>query len=361
MSSKAALLTLCCTLATASVARADANKPIALDKWSRYHVNITPYMPVMSPPRGKKVKWVPKVQLVFKVKSPEDDDAILLQHYRGRAKWGPVQKCSFTTAQVTKRRGPRGQPLGYSFVRPICLMNVKHAISRTGKFSVVVSYKQTGAGKLHKNLARYSYVVKRYNSNWLGRGGPVRAFYIDHDFRMGEAWLYRRTDGRLQLWSWFKYDRPGFSAVQGARLRCYVGGKKLAFMRNPTRRTEISYEHYANKRKHRKTTWGLWYWYLPRAGGVTGYQWLLKHPGKYRCTLTQKGEIARELFFEVTAKGIKRAPCQTKGGARQVRAITDSYLIKTVFKKNADLKFNRRAYLRSPFYGRKWARGCPPR
>jgi hypothetical protein len=352
---------LCCAALLLAASSASA-APIALEKWGRYHVKITPYMQHTSPPPGKQVKWVPKVELVFRVTSPESDDIIELQHYRGRRKWGPVQKCQIPSRGIIKRRGPGGKPMGYSFVAVTCMMDEKLAISKTGRFSVKVSYKQTGAGKLHRDLATYGYVVKHYNSNWLSKRGPIKAYYVDHDFRMGETWLYRKGDGQLQIWAWFKYDRKGEQAVRGARLRCFVGDKKLKFYDNPTRRTTIDHEHYTGNNKHSKITWGLWYWWTARVDGKTGAEWIKAHPGKYRCTLTQLGEVAREIRFEVGADGaIKRAPCHEAKGDRQVRAIEDSFLIASTFKKNADLKFDKRAYARSPLYGRKWGKGCPPK
>jgi len=330
--------------------------PIALDKWGRFHVNITTYMPNIAP--GAKVKWVPKVELVFRNASPETDDVVRLQHYNGRAKWGPVQICQIQSSNIIKRRGKGGVPMGYSLVVPTCLMDEKLAISKTGTFSVEVSYKQTGMGKEHKKLGTYTYQVKHYNSVWPGKKGPTKAYVVDHDFRMGEAWLYQNADGLVQIWSWFKYDRPGEPDVRGGRLRCMVNGKKLSFHDSPTGRTTNYHDHYPTRNKNQKITWGLWYWSAPRVDGVSGGEWLKKNPGSYRCTLTQAGEIAREISFEVGADGVKPAPCQGTDG-NKVKTVEDEFLIKSVFKKNRDLKFDRTALKKHGLYGRKWPRGCP--
>ncbi|MBW2734434.1 MAG: hypothetical protein JRH20_18765, partial [Deltaproteobacteria bacterium] len=215
-------------LMTLFASAASAEAPIALEKWGRYHVNITTLMPTTNPSKGK-VKWVPKVSLVFKVTDPESDDVVLLQHYKGRSKWGPVQTCQIRTSQMIKRRGKGGKSMGYSLVVPVCNMDMKHAISKSGKFKVAVSYKETGAGKLHKNLGIYSYEVNTYNSIWPGKRGPIKAYYVDHDFRMGEAWLYRNGDGKIEIWSWFKFDRKGEQTVRKGRVRCFVGDKKMKF------------------------------------------------------------------------------------------------------------------------------------
>lgn len=353
------ILALSCAGLTLLGGSARAEDPIALDKWGRYHVNIEPFMPTTNPPMGKKVVWVPKVSLVFKVTSPESDDVVELQHYQGGRKWGPVQTCVIQTSQMVKRRGPGGAEMGYSLVVPHCLMDEKLAISKTGTFSVEVSYKQTGMGKLHKKLATYTYQVKTYNSVWPGGKAPTKAYYVDHDFRMGEAWLYINSDGKLEIWTWFKHDRKGEPLVRAGRLRCFNGDKKIPFYESPTARTTVYHEHYSKPLEHQKITWGLYYWWAARVDGISPAEWLKKNPGSYRCTLTQAGDIARELFFEVGADGaVKPAPCEGSG-AGQVRALDTEHLIKMTFKKNPDLKFDKAAFRKMGLYGQKWGKGCP--
>ena len=345
---------LLCLLVGGSARAEEA--PQILDIWSRHHTHIEVYMPVMVPPPGKKVKWVPKVRLVFKVTDPESDDVILLQHYQGKRKWGPVQKCQIGPGQKTERRGAGGKSLGYWLVHPTCMMDKKLATTKTGKFSVKVSYRQTGMGKTHKDLATYTYTVKRFNHNWTSKG-PLKGFYVDHDHRMGEAWLYLSNSGKAEIWSWFKYDRDGEKHVRGGRMRCFVDGKKMKFYDSHTARTSTSFEHYRAKLKHKKTTWGLWYWWAARVDGKLGVEWLKEHPGNYRCTLTQNGEIAREFLFEVDKEGkVVRPECQTSGA---VRALADQFVIKMTMKKNADLKYNKRAFAKTPYYHAKPVKGCP--
>ena len=258
-------------------------------------------MPNVAP--GAKVKWVPRVSLVFKVTSPETDDVIELQHYQGTRKWGPVQRCQVESSKIIKRRGKGGVPMGYSLVVPECMHDQKLALSKAGTFAVEVSYKQTGRGKVHKKLGRYTYQVKPHNGVWPGKKGPTKLYHVDHDFRMGEAWFYVNSDGKAELWTWFKYDRPGEADVRGARLRCFVGDKKVGFLDNPTGRTANYIDSYPKRNLNKKITWGLWYWSSPRVEGLMTGESIKKNPGKYRCTLTQKGDIAREFFFEVERRG----------------------------------------------------------
>lgn len=352
------LLLGCCA---ARPALADQNAPVALDKWSRYHTNITAYMPHTTVPKGKKVVWVPRVSLVFKVTDPESDDVVLLQHYRGRAKWGPEVVCSLRSGQIVKRRGRGGKEMGYALVVPECVLDVKHAISKSGKFSVKVSYKQTGRGRVHRDLATYHYTVKTYNTIWPGKGGPTKGYYVDHDFRMGEAWAYLDGDGKLRISSWFKFDRKTEQHVRGGRMRCYLGDKKITFHDYPTQRTVNAHQHYATRDTNQKVQWGLWYWWSARNDDKATADWLKENAGNVRCTLTQAGDIAREFTFTVGDDGlVQRPPCQREGAAHPVRTVAEEALIHLTFKKGQDLKFDRAAYKKSGLYGKGWDKGCPP-
>ena len=123
--------------------------------------------------------------------------------------------------------------------------------------------------------------MKNDNRGWTSQG-PIQGFYVDHDFRMGEAWLYRLSDNRIELWTWFKYDRDGEAKVQSGRLRCFSGNKVLQFGDATTDRTEVSYDHYTSQRDHEKVTWGLWYCSVPRIEGVMAADYLKNNPGEYQ-------------------------------------------------------------------------------
>lgn len=350
---KLALSFLSLSLLFAGVALAE-DAPIALDKWTRYHVNITPYMPNTAP--GKTVKWVPKVSLVFKVTKPESDDIVELQHFQGKKKWGPVQKCRIESGQIIKKREKGGVEGAYSFVVPNCLMDESLGIAATGNFSVEVSYKQTGEGKLHSKLAVYSYTVKSHNGTWGYKSGPAKLYHVDHDFRIGEGWAYLSGEDQVQVWTWFKFDREGEANVRGGRLRCSVGDKKLEFHENPTARTTVEFDAYPTRDKNEKTFWGLYYWWTKMNYGG---QFLRDNPGTYRCTLTAAGDVSRVITFEVADGKIKRAPCQGDGLA-DVRSLDTEALIKVELKKTTDLKFDKGAFRKQGLYGRKWGKGCPP-
>jgi len=249
------------------------------------------------------------------------------------------------TDKITKREGKN-----YSLVTVSGKMDEKDATTETGVFTAKVSYKQTSRDKLHEDLATITYTVKNYVRGWTSKG-KINGFYIDHDFRMGEAWLYRVSDGKLELWTWFKYDRDGEAKVREGRMRCFLGDKKIEFYESPTRRTEILYQEYREKNKNEQTMWSLWYWWVPRIEGEMATEYLKKNPGKYRCVLTQDGEKSREFVFTVGADGeVVREPLP---GHKTIYGVEDSVPLKVDFKKNPDLKFDPKAFETGAYYNRK--------
>jgi hypothetical protein len=330
-----------------SAVAAPPDTPIVLDKWARYHTNITVYEKPGRKPDGTtdyaNFVWVPKVDVVVQLAKPQRDDVVLIQHYRADQPWGEPIKV--LAQNITPRRGR-----DYSLVTVTGTMKEDQATNETGDFSVKVSYKQTGLGKLHENLATFHYTVKNCNRGWTPQG-PVKGFYVDHDFRMGEAWLYRLTDNRMELWTWFKYDRQSEDKVRGARLRGYRGDTMVELGNQPTRRTEVAYDQHTSQRDRRQIKWVLWYWSIPRIEGEMAADYLKNHPGDYRCVMTQDGEIAREFYFTVDGDGqIVREPFP---GMKTIYAVEDSFPLKMQFKENADLEFDPDAFRTGKLYGRQ--------
>jgi hypothetical protein len=331
----------------------------ALQLWGRYHANVTAYMPKPSPPVKEKVKWLPKVSLVFRLDAPAKDDIIQLQHFQGKAKWGPVQTCQIGHSGIIPRLGKGGAKLGHSLVVVDCLMDESLATTKAGKFSVTVSYKQTGLDKVHRNLATYNYEVKMHNGVWPGTAGPHKNFHVDHDFRIGEASIYVNSEGQVQFWTWFKYSRDTEKYILGTRLRCTVGDKELAIYEDPTRRTENSHDTYPRRDRNEKVTWGLWYFWTAQPDNMTGADFLAKNPGTYTCRLTQSGEIARVITFEVKDGKVVPPACQAVDAANRVPT-EEQILVKMQLKKAGDLPFDKKAYSARGLYGHTWGTGCPP-
>ncbi|MEM9587323.1 MAG: hypothetical protein AAGA03_08570 [Planctomycetota bacterium] len=328
-----------------SIAR-EPDRPILLDKWARYHTHITAEERPGRKQDGStdygRFIWVPKVAVVVQMANPKRDDVVIFQHYRGEQPWGDPIKVPAAT--ITARRGR-----DYSLVTVSGMMDWADASEETGEHSVRVSYKQTSSDLLHQDLAEFRYTVKPYNRGWTSKG-PVQGFYVDQDFRIGEAWLYRLSDNRIELWTWFKYDRQNEAIVRNGKLRLYRGDEVIEFGNRPTRRTEVAYDHYSSQRDRVQVKWGLWYWSVPKINGLMAADYLTGHPGDYRCVLTQNGEASREFHFTVAGDNILREPFE---GSKAIHAVDDSFPLKMVLKNPQDLPFDRKAFATKKLYSRR--------
>jgi|GEM_PF-2735263 len=334
LSAAAALLTL-----TAAAATAHAAPDVqAIDAWGRYVTSIDMHYKTVK----KKMKWVPKGNFLFWVKNAESDDVVLAQYYQGRKKWGDELKCEVKTTPIKDSE--------WSFVSAYnCMLDLdEHGIMKAPRATkVVVGYRQLAAGEDHRELATYTFDVAPHEG-----AGDQREFHVDKDFRMGEAWLHMKQDGRSwNILAWFKQSNDRKTAIyrDGFKLRCTVGDARIEMNPLTNSRYDYEYDDYAIKdREDRKTQWSLQY-FFPQGDGQ---QFFREHPGQYRCVLTRGGEVDRELHFEIGPDGKPvKPPCQ-QGETPLVRAPETTTLIKTVFKSPQDKAFDAKAFTKSAFYGR---------
>lgn len=319
-----------------------ADAPIALDKWGRHETSVEARL--VGAAGEANARWAPRIRPIFQVKGPQTDDLVLVQHYDGGKPWGAPQKCKLDDDNLIARSGK-----DYHLVVATCDGPDEMGVKKAGKFSVKIGYRRTSDGVDFPDLATLSYEVKE--APYAIGSASKKLWYVDHDFRLGEAWSYRTSEGELQLWSWFKYRDEG--VVTGAKLRCKNGDKSVAMFNGP-RREHVAVESYPAPGKQELTTWALFYFFV--AGDDA--KGLLATPGTWTCNLTQNGELARELSFQVDGGAIQPAPCQGNG-PDQVRVVEDEQMIKLVMKSSQDLKHDAAAWTKAPLYGRKLAAGCP--
>ena len=161
-------------------ARADA--PVVIDATNSFQTSIGAYRVARE---GFPWGWVPETSIIVKMDPVESDDVLMLQHLQGRKKWGPAQKC---------RLRHHWKPVGLAKFE--CRGEEKMAVNRGGKFAVRVSYKQGALDKLHENIATLHYKVIKHkcdNRHVKRRWRPSSCFVVDHDFRIGEAWITELT------------------------------------------------------------------------------------------------------------------------------------------------------------------------
>lgn len=310
-----------------------------IEAWGRYVTSLDLKYKMV----GKKMDWVPKGNFLFQVKGAESDDVILAQYYLGKKKWGKELKCP---VQVQPMKGS-----DYAFVSTYnCAPNLdKNGITKAAKaVKVVLGYRQLAEGKDYRDLATYSFAVVAHK----GPSGDTE-FHINKDFRMGEAWLHLKQNGRSwNIFSWFKTgnDRESSLYSNGFKIRCSMGDKKLNMDTTTNSRYDYGYDDYAAKSSDdRKTQWSMYY-FFPDGNGQAFFK---DNPGKYRCVLTRGGELDREFYFEIGADGKPVKPACQQGDNPLVRAPASTTLIKTVFKTPQDRKFDAKAFAKGAFYGRK--------
>jgi len=322
---------------------------------------------------GKRCCWYPKIEVYVKMPGAESDDILVVQHLQGRRKWGKPEKCP---AEKTWQLD--GVPLVHFKCRGVEGM----MIDKTGKFGARLSYMQTAAERTHRDFAMLTYKITKYQAS------PIKeretGFVVDYDFHMGEAWLnavleLTRTSGgvehnpadpkRTRIMTWFKWKREGGRPYKDwMTLRCYYKDKKVAQSSNDQvmfSQNYYFYESRGGKSKRGQLTWGKFGWHLQELW-VEGPTKPLKHiafgphhdmsknPGEYTCKVTAEGEVVREFKFNVGADG-KLVKPKCHAGLTLPSTLT---MIKLT-KSKGDAKYDKRALEKSPFYGRKWAKGCP--
>jgi hypothetical protein len=356
----AATVALSISLAGAAPARAEA--PLVIDAFNRYHTSISTYRTVKE---GFPWGWIPNVSIWIKFAGVESDDVLQLQHMQGRRKWGKPQKC---------RMRNHYKKVGLAMFE--CRADEKMGLNKGGKFAIQVSYKQAAADKLHKKIETLSYKVIKYkcdNRHVKRRWKPSSCFVVDHDLRMGEAWIAEvpKEDSApvyIRMRTWFKYEDK---APNRPKLRCYLGDKKVAEASVERKQDEITYRFYKKARgKGQRVTWAKWYWHFYKMGtreplkkiSTVSYPdmyYLQKHPGVYRCVATADGDKLATLHFKVGDDGkIVDLPCQSSGKEATVRTLPRTHLIKVDYGKGANIKYDAKAFKKGPMWGRKWARGC---
>jgi hypothetical protein len=300
--------------------------------------------------------WKPHAEFHLHYSSLEDDDVLELQHYKGRKKWGKAQKCKIHFQWKDDK-----------LARFICQTPEDLATNKAGSYEIRVSLKQPGAGAVHKDIARFQYKVASHkcdNRHVKRRWKPSTCFTVDYDHHLGEAWLYEiHQDQHAPVHAgftvWFKWEG---SRPQDPKMRCYLGGKKIADFRFAKEYRTEEYRAYkkANQRNIKAIGWSKYTFFgdnlafRKEAKSLSTVSWpnrfyLNENPGEYRCTITHDGDMVRELFFSVDKEGkVVRPDCKTKPA---LVTPPTSYPVKIVHK-GGGAKFNRRALKKGGNYGK---------
>jgi hypothetical protein len=362
MARRALPLLICAGLLLAA-AEAHAADPVVLDAWNRYQTKIW---------TGQKNKkgwpwgWFPRAKFYVMYKGIERDDVLLVQHLKGKRKWGKPEKCRARTVW-DKKRG-----IGAFECRGVEAL----AVNKPGRYGMRLTYKSMGAGKTFKDIASFSYKVIKYkkdNRHVKRRFKPSAGFVVDHDFRIGEAWLSEVDKGpstptQLRLRVWYKVNKK----PHRPKVRCFFGDKKIGESNAERAQTTVEYRYFKKANKQAKPIiWAKHYWHFYKiahapakklVGGVSypGVFYLNKNPGKYRCVASADGDTWATFFFEVGADGkVKRPACQSEtAGNKGIATLDSMHLIRVKLGKSATIKYNKKAHQKMPVFGKKLPKGC---
>jgi hypothetical protein len=345
--------------------RAQAETPVVIDATNSFQTAISADRTTKE---GFPWGWIPQTSIIIKMDSIESDDVLVLQHFQGKKKWGSAQKCRLRT---------QWKSVGMANFQ--CKADEKMGINKGGKFSVKISYKQAALDKLHKNIDTMHYNVLKYkcdNRHVKRKWKPSSCYVVNHDFRMGEAWITEVAEDDtaptlIQFRTWFKYSDK---EPHRPKARCYLNDKKVAEAKIESKQKEITYRFYKKARgPGSRETWARWYWRFYDLGtqppvktlSTVSYPnvfYISKNPGDYKCVVTADGDKIATMTFKVGDDGkIVRPSCQGQTADNTVRTLDNVHLINVEYGKGANIKYKAADFAKTPLFGRKWSKGCPPK
>jgi hypothetical protein len=286
----------------------------------------------------------------------ERDDSVTVQYFRGRRRVLAPQECRLNTVRN----------------RFHCRHDNKRRFYKAGDYEARITFKEGESGKVYRDLARLRFKVVRYIRYYRANGRHDWAFAIDRDHHVGEAWMYelppRSKSDQISAWFyvWFKVrdDDP----VNRLIMRCYKDGRKVATL---DAKSVYTIEHKVHSRRGSEKivyvlarfleSRGRWAAEPPKGKqGRPSTYYYSKHPGEHICKISSKGDLVREIRFEVRRKnGLIRQPlCIMKKGPDHLGASKYYWLLQTKVTGSFDLKHDRRAYMRRGFWGLVDVRDC---
>lgn len=335
---------------------ADESAPVVLDAMSRnVPLGIGSYY-------NAKSQWVPHFMLGVAFDEVEEDDILLIQHYKGHGKkakkWGKVQKCSDARSEDKIKRN-----FGQSIAFFNCKADDAWLNKKPGKYSARISYRQTGAGVDHTDIKTVEYTVDKFAVDASG-GKKQWGFAVNQDHRLGEGWMTRFGDGTkngqdIRFSTWLKWSTQG--EPRNVKMRCYLGKKKIGQFDSHNRHDVKIVDYKKKGAEPARTTWGKYVFHVKPDFGKGMVQWaapttkdknpevyyLSENPGDYRCPVTFDGEMIRELTFTIADGAVKEPACANT----TVHAAKQHHMLKVSIKPGLDPKFDKKAFASRAWFG----------
>lgn len=336
----------------------------------------------------RKILWAPIVRVFVQFAGYSSDDLLLVQLKKGRRKLGKPFKCKPTTSmKELYRKGAPVLPIGILYFD--CVFGEEHGQTIPGRYELGLSYKQTLAGKVFKDFATLKLnVLKLLQGN---RDKPNTTYTEDDDMRLGVTTIseYAGNASRSRRYNvlenavkrahktWHQNYAP-WPVVRlwlksagksiDSKLTCFFKGKKFdeagsngALMREywtfpRPRKAEIKVRWEEHQFELKRTFFEPPYGFKKGEKRGANRHWLSQNPGDYRCVLTADGDILKEIFFKVDAKGeIVKTACQA-----QVNTLRHVTIVETRERKSK-AKYDQRLARKYAFAGHvTWTKGCPP-
>jgi len=342
-------------VAPGNTVSAGGTAPVVLDALSR-HVPLD-----IKAHWNSKSQWVPLFNIGVAFDAFEEDDILVVQHYKGHGKkakaWGKPQKCAEHNEddRLTRQIGQR-----------VWFFNCKGGdellIGTDGAYSAKITYRQTGAGTDHRDLKTIEYTVKKYYADASGSKKQL-AFVATLDHRIGEGWLSYHGDGKkdgqeVRLSTWFKWDTHG--ELRDVKMRCFHNDKKFGDF-DSHNRYDVETASYVNKSGDPiRESWGKYvfhvkpnfgkgmvHWDHPKEGSPNPEVFYLsKNPGDYRCTVTFEGDLVREIKFKIADGKVVEPGC----AGTQVRAGAQHHMV-SVNVKAGPMKYDNKAFEKAGWFG----------
>lgn len=291
---------------------------------------------------GAWAAWSPHWHIFVNFEGAESDDMLVLQHFKGKKKWGKEVKCRM-------KKAPSSYSDGLAYFD--CMDKDNYQQKKAGAFSTQVTYKAVGEGKTYENVRELKYNVVGFKSDNMKKPSP--GWVVDNDWRLGDATIsmHRNEPHRASVELWFKSDRNNRPKP---KMRCYHGETKIDTGDRPRKQLETEYRFY-KKDKDTTIVWQQYrfsltkLWYDGDPDGEPDVHVLDKNPGDYKCTVTNDGDIVKTVSFKVGDDG---KIVQSKCAAVPEKKYT---FVKVESAKGADYKYAAKAYAKSAYWG---AGGC---
>jgi hypothetical protein len=326
--------------------------------------------------------WAPELVLFVQFDDHAPEDVLVVDWREGKKSLAKPLACQAMDFVKEVRAVPsRGDsPVhAVNVARFECRFPKEASISRAGRTSLELTYRQTLAGK---ETPLGTLEVEAIEIFQGAQAKPTRTFATNLDHLLGPAFVGETQGGEsghdevlrgelsrhvaggaenhhLFIWFYTKYARP-----KGLSMSCLLGDKRIGEAGSVKSVGGDGKSYWSHKGKGRveATYTGEGFLFLRTFTGKAKVQnpnqfFLGDNPGEYRCVAMADGAIVKEVYFTVGEDGkIAGNACD-----EAVRLLGHFHVARSKDVAISDVPVDGKAGRRA-FFGRvAWPAGCPPR